>query len=317
MGDVFAASDLELDRRVAVKVLAERFADDESCRRRFKREALAAARLSGHPHVVTIYDVGEWEGRPFIVMQLLPEGTVADRIKAGGIRRGDALKWLEQTAEALDEAHAQALVHRDVKPANLLLDARGDVHVADFGIARILDASTGGITETGSVLGTAGYLSPEQASGKGSSSASDIYSLGVVAYELLVGRRPFARQTPTAEAAAHIQEPVPTRLGTQRPPARRRLRLRASARQGPWRTATGLPASSCATWRLRSPKVSRRHARSALRRPPSSPRGNAGDIAGSLPWPSAFSSSAEARSRARSSQAVTSRSPASRRSSGL
>ena len=100
-------------------------------------------------------------------------------------------------------------MHRDVKPANLLLDERGDVHVADFGIARILDASTGGITETGSVLGTAGYLSPEQASGKGSSSASDIYSLGVVAYELLVGRRPFARQTPTAEAAAHIQEPVP------------------------------------------------------------------------------------------------------------
>ncbi len=316
MGDVFAASDLELDRRVAVKVLAERFADDESCRRRFKREALAAARLSGHPHVVTIYDVGEWEGRPFIVMQLLPEGTVADRIKAGGIRRSDALRWLEQTAEALDEAHAQALVHRDVKPANLLLDARGDVHVADFGIARILDASTGGITETGSVLGTAGYLSPEQASGKGSSSASDIYSLGVVAYELLVGRRPFARQTPTAEAAAHIREPVPPASEhSDLPRAVDSVFAQALAKDPG--TATGLPASSCATWRLRSPTVSRRHARSALRRPPSSPRGNAGDIAGSSPWPSDFSSSAEARSRARSSQAETSRSPASRRSSGL
>ena len=233
MGDVFAASDLELDRRVAVKVLAERFADDESCRRRFKREALAAARLSGHPHVVTIYDVGEWEGRPFIVMQLLPEGTVADRIKADGIRRGDALKWLEQTAEALDEAHAQALVHRDVKPANLLLDARDDVHVADFGIARILDASTGGITETGSVLGTAGL--PLARAGEREGLEQRKRHLLARRGRLRASRRTPAVRAPDAHRrsrGAHSRAGA-AGLGTQRPPAHRRLRLRASARQGP------------------------------------------------------------------------------------
>jgi serine/threonine protein kinase len=213
MGDVFAASDTELGRRVAIKVLAERFADDASVRARFTREALAAARLSGQPHVVTIYDVGEWDERPFIVMELLANGTVGDRIKQGNVQRSEALSWLEQAAEALDAAHAEGILHRDVKPANLLLDERGEVHVADFGIARVLDQATSGLTETGSVLGTAGYFSPEQASGRETTSAADVYSLAVVAYELLAGRRPFQSSSPTAEAAAHIRDPVPAASG--------------------------------------------------------------------------------------------------------
>jgi predicted Ser/Thr protein kinase len=211
MGDIFAAQDGDLGRRVAVKILAERYSSDPSLRRRFKREALAAARLSGHPHIVTIYDVGEWEDRPFIVMELLTGGTLGERAREGHVAHEEALAWLEQAAEAVDAAHAEGIVHRDVKPANLIFDARGDLHVVDFGIARVLDESTGaGMTQTGMVLGTSGYLSPEQARGEQATQASDIYSLGVVAFELLAGGRPFERSSTTAEAAAHIHEPVPS-----------------------------------------------------------------------------------------------------------
>jgi eukaryotic-like serine/threonine-protein kinase len=208
VGEIYSAEDTELERRVAVKVLADRFADDEDCKERFKREALAAARLSGHPHVATIYDVGEWNEHPYLVMAFLPGGTIADRLADSRVGRTQALRWLEQTADALDAAHAEGIVHRDVKPANLLLDQRGDVVVADFGIARVLD-QTGGLTASGTVLGTAGYLSPEQAKGEGATAESDTYSLGVVAYELLTGHRPFEDTSPTAEAAAHIRDPVP------------------------------------------------------------------------------------------------------------
>jgi eukaryotic-like serine/threonine-protein kinase len=209
MGEILLAEDRELGRKVAVKLLDERFARDDGLRRRFRREALAAARLSGHPHVVTIYDVGEWRDRPFIVMEYLPGGTLAERARAGRVQPDQALVWLEQAATALDAAHAEGIVHRDVKPANLLLDAREDVQVADFGIARVVDDSTGAMTAAGTVLGTAGYLAPEQARGEEATPASDRYALGVVAYELLTGGRPFERGSATAEAAAHIHEDVP------------------------------------------------------------------------------------------------------------
>jgi eukaryotic-like serine/threonine-protein kinase len=208
MGDIYAARDRQLGRQVAVKVLSDRFSTNAEVRRRFTREALTAARLSGHPHIVTIFDVGEWNERPFIVMEYLPGGTLAERARR---RDGYAriFEWLEQTAEALDAAHREGIVHRDVKPANLLFDGRGEIKVADFGIARVLDETTGGMTATGTILGTSGYLSPEQARGEEATAASDVYALGVVAYELLAGSRPFERATSTAEAAAHIHEPVP------------------------------------------------------------------------------------------------------------
>jgi eukaryotic-like serine/threonine-protein kinase len=208
MGEIYVARDRELGRQVAIKLLDERFAGDESLRRRFQREALTAARLSGQRHVVTIFDVGEWRGRPFIVMEYLSGGTLGDRAREGRVQREQTLAWLAQAAAALDAAHAEGIVHRDVKPANLLFDARGELQVVDFGIARAVD-DTGGMTAAGTMLGTAGYLSPEQARGEGATPESDRYSLAVVAYELLTGGRPFERGSATAEAAAHIQEPVP------------------------------------------------------------------------------------------------------------
>jgi serine/threonine protein kinase len=209
MGRIYLAEDRELGRKVAVKVLDDRFANDERLRERFKREALTAARLSSHPHVVTIFDVGEWHGRPFIVMEYLPGGTLGERTRRQPVAPGAALAWLGQAAEALDAAHGLGIVHRDVKPANLLFDERDDLAVADFGIARIADDTDTGMTATGTVLGTAGYLAPEQALGQPAGPASDLYSLGVLGYELLTGARPFERGSDTAEAAAHINERVP------------------------------------------------------------------------------------------------------------
>src|ERR687892_549321 len=220
MGEIYVARDRELGRQVAIKLLDERFAGDESLRRRFQREALTAARLSGQAHVVTIFDVGEWRGRPFIVMEYLPGGTLADRARKRPVDRGQALAWLAQAATALDAAHAEGIVHRDVKPPNLLFDARGELQVVDFGIARAVD-DTIGMTAAGTILGTAGYLSPEQARGEPASPASDRYALAVVAYELLTGGRPFEGGSATAEAAPHIHKPVPpaSERGVGLPPA--------------------------------------------------------------------------------------------------
>jgi serine/threonine-protein kinase len=209
MGDIYLATDDLLGREVAVKVLADRYAADDGVRQRFKREALAAARLSGEPGAVTIFDVGDWDGRPFIVMEYLGGGSLEDRLRRDGAQPpGRVLAWLDEAAAALDAAHRHGVVHRDVKPANLLLDDRGAVRVADFGIASA--AGMDSMTLTGTVLGTAGYLSPEQAGGKRAGPASDVYSLAVVAYELLSGERPFERDSQTAEAAAHLNAPVPS-----------------------------------------------------------------------------------------------------------
>jgi serine/threonine protein kinase len=188
MADIFRATDDELGRWVAVKLLAEHCAEDTGIRERFLVEGRAAARLSGDPNTVTIYDVGESDGRPYIVMEYLPGGSLADRIASGGIDWPCALGWLEQAGRALDAAHARGVVHRDVKPANLLLDKDDNVYVADFGIARAAGVDSN--TQTGVILGTAGDLAPEQAAGGKATFASDTYALAVVAHELLTGTRP-------------------------------------------------------------------------------------------------------------------------------
>jgi eukaryotic-like serine/threonine-protein kinase len=208
MGEVYRATDAVLERKVAVKLLSERHAREEEVRARFRREALAAARLSGTPHVITVFDVGEHAKQPYIVMEYLEGGSVYDRLREGRVPPGQALEWLSQAAVALDRAHAEGVVHRDVKPANLLLDRDGKVVVSDFGIASTTGVDT--LTLPGTVLGTAGYLSPEQARGEPATAASDRYALGVVAFELLTGRRPFEGDTAATEAFAHMNAPVPS-----------------------------------------------------------------------------------------------------------
>ena len=187
MGAVFLAWDRLLSRHVAIKILAAELAGDAVARERFAREAALAGRLGAHPHVVTAHEAGEWEGRPYVVFEYLPNGSLADRLPAA---QPEALRWLVQAADALDFAHAAGVVHRDVKPANLLLDADENLCVADFGVSRSDGETT--LTTHGSVVGTEGYLAPEQIDGRGATAASDRFALGVVAWQLLTGSLPAA-----------------------------------------------------------------------------------------------------------------------------
>ena len=208
MASVWEAHDELLDRDVAVKVLASHLGEDERARKRFQREARAAAGLSSHPNVVTIYDVGEHKNRVFMVMEIMRGGTLGDRLKSGReIPHATALRWLREAAAALDAADDAGVVHRDIKPGNLLLDEHERLAVADFGIARL--AWEDQLTATGQVLGTAAYLSPEQAMGEAATAASDRYALAVVAYELLTGSRPFEAEHFAAQARAHVEDPPP------------------------------------------------------------------------------------------------------------
>ena len=209
MASVWAAEDELLGRLVAVKMLSRAYDADERARKRFLREARAAARLGDCRHVVTVYDIGEHDDRAFMVMEHFAGGTVADRLRRGARRipRALALRWLRETAIALDCAHGHDVVHRDVKPGNLLLDDHGRLAVGDFGIATV--ASEASVTQTGQVLGTAAYISPEQARGLAATAASDRYALAVVAFELLTGSRPFDVDHPAAQARAHVQAEIP------------------------------------------------------------------------------------------------------------
>jgi serine/threonine protein kinase len=185
MASVFAARDTGLDRAVAVKLLAENLADDKELRKRFLREARLAARLS-HPNVVSVFDAGEYDGRPYIVMELVEGETLAER---GRVPLEEARALALQAARGLAHAHDAGLIHRDIKPGNLLVRVDGTLKIADFGIARA--AETTALTKAGTVLGTAAYLAPEQALGEEVTPAADVYSLGAVLYELLTGRPPF------------------------------------------------------------------------------------------------------------------------------
>ncbi|QBI20877.1 serine/threonine protein kinase [Egibacter rhizosphaerae] len=210
MARVHAAYDRRLDRRVAVKLVHDELLDaDPNSRQRLLREARSAARLD-HPNTVAVHDVGEDDGRPFVVMELVEGATLADRLRARGrIPADEAVAIGRAVLDALEAAHARGLVHRDVKPSNVLLPTRGGVKLADFGIAKALDTATGGVTGTGQVVGSPRYLAPEQAAGREPSAASDLYSLGVVLYECLAGHPPFERSNPVAVALAHQQDPLP------------------------------------------------------------------------------------------------------------
>jgi serine/threonine-protein kinase len=203
MATVFLARDEELDRPVAIKLLAESLAGDSAFRSRFLREARLAARLS-HPNVVSVYDAGESEdGRPFIVMEYVPGTTLAE---VGRLPPDEAVGLVVQACRGLAHAHDAGLVHRDVKPQNLLLRDDGVLKVADFGIARA--AETTALTQVGTVLGTAAYLSPEQALGEQVTPAADVYALGAVLYELLTGRTPYEFDSLADLAAKQREESI-------------------------------------------------------------------------------------------------------------
>jgi eukaryotic-like serine/threonine-protein kinase len=209
MSSVYRAHDVVLERRVALKILHEHFSHDAEYVERFRREARAIARLA-HPNVVTVIDRGEWKGRQFIVFEHVEGETLKEVVvREGPLPVGRALQLACQIARALAFAHGLGIVHRDVKPHNVLVDAGGTAKVTDFGIARSLDIDDA-LTETGTVLGTGHYISPEQASGERAGEASDQYSLGVVLYELLVGTVPYPGENLMSVAMRHLSEPVPS-----------------------------------------------------------------------------------------------------------
>lgn len=200
---VYLAHDGVLDRIVAVKILDERLSRDVAFIERFNREAKAAAGIR-HPNIVQIFDTGCDGESHFIVMERVEGATMKELLDSGPIEPAMALRYAVQIARALSHAHRSNIIHRDVKPANIIVEPDGVVKIADFGIARALDAP--GITQTGKVLGTAEYLSPEQASGRAADERSDIYAFGVVFYEMLVGEPPFRGKNPVEVAARHVTE---------------------------------------------------------------------------------------------------------------
>lgn len=208
MADVYLARDTHLGRAVAIKVLYERYANDDEFVARFRQEAQSAAGLN-HPHIVSIYDRGEAEGSYYIAMEYLEGKSLKDVItEKGRLTSAAAIDIAEQILQALQFAHEHHVIHRDIKPHNIIINGRGRVKVTDFGIARA--GSSSRMTETGSIIGTAQYLSPEQAKGRVVEQGSDLYSLGVVLYEMLTGRVPFEGENPVAIALMHLSdEPVP------------------------------------------------------------------------------------------------------------
>jgi serine/threonine protein kinase len=239
MATVYRGRDLRLGRLVAIKVLHGHYASDDEFLQRFTHEAMSAATLSAHPHIVDVYDVGEDGDSYYIVMELI-EGNDLKAIieQEAPLDAERAIQIAVQVAAGLEYAHRRGLVHRDIKPQNILLSPDGQVHIADFGIAKS-HLSTA-VTRTGIAFGTADYISPEQAQGLDATPQSDIYSLGIVLYEMLTGQLPFTGTSPMAVALQHIQQPPrpPRQLNAAIPPALEALVLRAIAKDSHQRPAS-------------------------------------------------------------------------------
>jgi eukaryotic-like serine/threonine-protein kinase len=238
MGEVWRATDLLLERTVAVKLLRESFAEDPVIVERFRREALTAAGLS-HPNMANVFDYVQDNGRTGIVMEFVEGETLAERIeRVGPLDEADAVRTTSALLTALSVAHEAGIVHRDVKPGNVMITPTGAVKVTDFGIARAAGHET--LTETGMVVGTAHYLSPEQVSGKPASPSSDLYAVGAILYEMLTGAKPFEAETPLAVAMQRLTEdpiaPQQHRPGIAEPIAQ--VALRALARDPEQRYAS-------------------------------------------------------------------------------
>ena len=234
MAEVWSAEDLELGRKVAIKLLGP-----GADRERFEREARAAASLS-HPNICQLYDYGEAQGHPFIVLEYLPGGTLEDRLATGRpLGDEESTQIAAAIAAGLEHAHERGLVHRDLKPANILFDAEGRAKIADFGIARL--GAGGTITEAGTMLGTAAYISPEQAAGEPATAASDVYAFGVILYRMLSGRLPFESENALELVRQHRDDPPPplSSLRPSAPPVLESIAMAALAKSPADRPADG------------------------------------------------------------------------------
>src|SRR5437867_1345659 len=231
MGEVYLAEDTRLGRKVAIKVLAERFTQNRDRLSRFDQEAYAASALN-HPNIITIYEMGDEDGRHFIATEFIDGVTLKKHLRSGPMDFAEVLDIAIQISAALEEAHAAGIVHRDIKPENIMIRRNGHVKVLDFGLAKLLESSAARETDTeaitralvqtdaGVVLGTSQYMSPEQARGKSVDGRTDIWSLGVVIYEMAAGRAPFTGETKTdvIVAIAKIDPPPLARFAPSLPP---------------------------------------------------------------------------------------------------
>ncbi|MCC6366412.1 MAG: serine/threonine protein kinase [Bryobacterales bacterium] len=235
MGEVYQATDTRLERDVALKFLPADYVDTPDARERFRREARAISALN-HPNICTLHDVAEYDGQPFLVMELIEGESLKQRLAGGALAGDEAVAIASQVCEALEAAHAKGIVHRDIKPANLFITARGRVKILDFGLAKLrsephavseatagsaTSASESTVTIPGRAMGTASYMSPEQARGENVDARSDLFSLGVVLYQMTTGSRPFEGGTPAQTAEAILAgNPVPPRLRNSAIPAK-------------------------------------------------------------------------------------------------
>ena len=204
MATVYSAMQQSMNRKVAVKILPRHFMHDPDFIERFEREVEVISHLE-HPHILPIYDYGEADGVPYIAMRFLGGGSMAQTVRRGVPQLANLTKPFQQVAEALDYAHQQGIIHRDLKPGNIMLDEHSNAYLSDFGIARVMGSNLTG----SAIIGTPAYMSPEQAHGINIDARSDIYSLGIVLFELITGREPYQAETPMSLLMMHINEPVP------------------------------------------------------------------------------------------------------------
>jgi serine/threonine-protein kinase len=210
MAAVFQAYDPHFQRDVALKILPRELLHDSIFRARFEREAKTIAALD-HPAIVPVYDFGEEDGQPYLVMRFLPGGSLTRRLKQDHFSFAETVRIIQRLAPALDEAHKLGIIHRDLKPDNILFDQRSDPFITDFGIAKLAE-DRGSLTSGGLIIGTPAYMSPEQANGDELDGRSDIYSLGVILFEMLTGKQPYRSNTPIGLIMQHITQPVPNIL---------------------------------------------------------------------------------------------------------
>ena len=248
MATVYKAYQSSMDRNVAIKVLPRQLAESAEFAARFQQEARIIARLE-HPHILPVFDFGESDGVTYFVMRYLEAGTLKTKMEAGPLSLSEIDRLFTQLAEALNYAHGHGIIHRDLKPANALIDGDGNLFLTDFGIAKLLESASPRLTQTDAILGTPAYISPEQAKAETVNQRSDIYSLGIILYEMVTGSVPFVADTPLAVILKHISDPLPppSILKKDIPESIERVILKALAKEPDNRYATA--AEFLSTWK--------------------------------------------------------------------